>query len=201
MVDDKDAAREFGTHLPEEYSQLGGLRVVQACCRFVEQKHLGLACERTPNLNPSLMAVWQLRDGDSGFAFKPELADKALDHVMLVLPPTSSSIHAHRDVLGNSQLWKQLKVLKGSPQTCTSPPYTSPVGNVLPLKGDLSGGARHRPANAIHQSRLARTIGADESEHLVNVQIEINPRQRLHAAELTDEPPNTKKRSESLRTD
>jgi hypothetical protein len=88
----------------------------------------------------------------------------------------------HRQVLGHVQVVEQLRRLPGTGQAPAGPLMGGQPGDVTPVELDRPA-ERDEPGQGIHESRLARAVGADEPDELAIAHLERHLTHRADAAE------------------
>jgi hypothetical protein len=87
------------------------------------------------------------------------------------------------DVVLRAQPGVELYVLEAPGDPQPGQPVRSLPGDLLVLEIDLARLRLVEAADTVEQSRLPRAVGADDGEDLVGADIEVDVRERLHAAE------------------
>ena len=185
VLDEQDAHAALG-QLAEQVAELLALRVAQPRGRLVEQEEARPRGQRPGQLEQAGLPGGQGVGRPAGQRRQPDQGEDGVGvgtGVGPVVRPATADLRGGQDVLTDREGAEDLEPLEGAGDAQPGPLVGLEPGHVGAVEGDPTGVDGLEAANGVEARGLAGSVGADEAGHGARLDREVDPAQRVHAAE------------------
>ena len=198
VLDEEDGDPQLVAKVPDEVGQLGRLRGVHPRCRLVEQEQARLVGERPTNLEPALVAIWQLAREHVALAAQADITEQAAGLVLcalLVLLDRLRAEHcadprrmemvvlADQDVLHRGHVREQPDVLVCPGHAQVGDLVAAELVDRLAVELDLARCDGVEPGDAVEERRLPGAVRSDDADDGALIELEVELVHRQEPAE------------------
>ena len=173
VLDHEHAGVEFVPDPLDEGHKCFTLALRDACCRLVEAEHSRARGHQTRELDDAPRPRRQLVHELVAEAAETEEVDDLVGVGAGRAPPTGHSMHRQADGVAHAQVGEELRALERSTDTEARASRRREAARAAAEDLDLAP-AGDETAHGVHQRRLARAVGTDESDHFARCHVQVD---------------------------